>query len=538
MSESNRAPSVDAGAWQATPKREWVQRAVLIAAVGFSFFIGLGGVPLFDKDEGAFCEATREMVTSGNYLMPYMNGAPRYDKPILIYWLQAAGVKAFGLNEFAVRFPSAAAAAAWALATYLFVRRVLGADTAFLTTFLLVTALQVTIIAKAAIADAVLNCFIAMTMFDFYSYLESGHRRFYYRAMVAMALGTLTKGPVAIMIPLASTLIFCLVQRDGKRWARTFADWRGILLFLVIAAPWYVAAIIDQGRPILEAWVLKQTLTRLNRPLEGHSGGFLYYVPVVLAGLMPYTTLLFKAAANLRTDLKSPLVRYMLIWFAFVFVFFSFSGTKLPHYVIYGYTGLFIVLAIQIQRLRHDFWLALPSIAMLALLLLVPHALPLISARIKDGFARIVISESVDKFDFHYLVPLLLALIAVSGLALFRRIPRTAKIAVLGLVMTGIVNFHILPLAGQITQVPIKEAALLAKQRGYDVHLWKLNMPSFYFYREKIMPKNLDPEPRDVVLTKATLLRNCPDAEVIYEKNGIVMARLQSTACLTEGTEK
>ena len=538
MSESNRDLRDVSRVQQTTPKKEWIQRAVLIAAVAFSFFAGLGSVPLFDKDEGAFCEATREMVASGNYLMPYMNGAPRYEKPILIYWLQAASVKVFGLNEFALRFPSAVAAAVWALATYCFTRRMLGADTAFLTAFLLVTALQVTIIAKAAIADAALNCFIAIAMFDFYSYLESGQRKFYYRAMAAMALGMLTKGPVAIMIPLATTLIFCLVQRQAMRWVKTFADPRGILLFLVIAAPWYIAAIIDQGRPILEEWVLRQTLHRLNKPLEGHSGGFLYYVPVVLVGLVPYTALLFRAAGNLRTDLKSPLVRYMLIWFAFVFVFFSFSGTKLPHYVIYGYTGLFIVLAMQVGRLHHDTWLVLPAALLLAVLLLISHVLPLILPRIKDEFARIVISDSLDKLDFHYQIPLFLALLVTCAIALVRRTPRTAKIVVLGLMMTAIVNLHIMPLVAQVTQVPVKEAALLAKQRDYDVHLWKLNMPSFYFYRGKIMPKGETPGPGDIVLTKATQLRTCPDAEIIYQKNGIVMAILPSTADLTKGTAK
>jgi 4-amino-4-deoxy-L-arabinose transferase-like glycosyltransferase len=125
---------------------------VLIAL--FSFGFGLNWAPLFDKDEGAFAEATREMVSSGNYLMTYLNGAPRYDKPILIYWLQAISVHAFGLHEFAVRLPSALAALVWAGLLWAFVRRRDGARTAWIAVLILTTALQITVVAKAAIADA------------------------------------------------------------------------------------------------------------------------------------------------------------------------------------------------------------------------------------------------------------------------------------------------------------------------------------------------------------------------------------------------
>ena len=151
--------------------------ACLCAAIFVSFFMGLGSAPLFDKDEGAFCEATREMLESGNYLMTYLNYEPRYDKPILIYWFQALSAKLLGLNEFALRLPSAIAAAAWALVMYRFTRHTFDVRKAFLATFLMVTAVQVTIIGKAAIADAVLNCFIAITMFGIWRYIESGRWR-------------------------------------------------------------------------------------------------------------------------------------------------------------------------------------------------------------------------------------------------------------------------------------------------------------------------------------------------------------------------
>ena len=87
---------------------------LLGACVVAGFFINIHAVPLFDLDEGAFSEATREMFVRGDFISPYLNGAPRYDKPVLIHWLQAASVWTLGLNEFALRLPSALAATLWA----------------------------------------------------------------------------------------------------------------------------------------------------------------------------------------------------------------------------------------------------------------------------------------------------------------------------------------------------------------------------------------------------------------------------------------
>ena len=122
---------------------------VLFIALALSFFATLGMLPLFDLDEGAFSEATREMLESGNYLTTYLNGELRFDKPILIYWLQAVSVKLFGLNEFAMRFPSALAASFWVIATFIFVKKQSDIQKAFLSAFFMLCSLQITIIAKA-----------------------------------------------------------------------------------------------------------------------------------------------------------------------------------------------------------------------------------------------------------------------------------------------------------------------------------------------------------------------------------------------------
>ena len=103
-----------------------LMRLLLALAIGVSFFLGLGAVPLFDLDEGAFTEATREMLLRRDFISTWLNGVPRFDKPILIYWLQAASVSLFGQSEWAFRLPSALCATLWVLTVYAFIRKVRG----------------------------------------------------------------------------------------------------------------------------------------------------------------------------------------------------------------------------------------------------------------------------------------------------------------------------------------------------------------------------------------------------------------------------
>ena len=182
--------------------------------------LALGRSPLFDVDEGAFSQATVEMFHRGDFLSTYLNGRPRYDKPILVYWLQAASIAVLGVSEFALRLPSALCASLWALLTFLFARRCLGSQQALLAAGMLATSLGVYIIGRAATADALLNLLIAASMFAAWLHLYTGRRGWLYATFAAIGLGFLAKGPVAILVPLAVTFLFCVLRRDLRTWAR------------------------------------------------------------------------------------------------------------------------------------------------------------------------------------------------------------------------------------------------------------------------------------------------------------------------------
>jgi 4-amino-4-deoxy-L-arabinose transferase-like glycosyltransferase len=207
-----------------------------VLAVLLSFFFALGRSPLFDVDEGAFSQATMEMFQRGDFLSTYLNGAPRYDKPILVYWLQAASVMLFGVNEFAFRLPSAVCASLWVLLTFLFTRRRFGSDTGLLAAALMATSLGVYVIGRAATADALLNMLIAASARNL---AVPGNRQAHMvvRDLCQHRTRFLAKGPVAILIPFAVTFAFCFLRRDLRTWARAVFDWRGLLLFAVSPCP-------------------------------------------------------------------------------------------------------------------------------------------------------------------------------------------------------------------------------------------------------------------------------------------------------------
>src|SRR6267378_4248094 len=324
------------------------------------------------------------MLASGDWLSTTLNGAPRFDKPILIYWLQAVSVSALGLNEFALRLPSALAALAWIAAIGRFASARLDAETGALAAWIAATCIGVVVIAHAATADALLNALLAAAMLDAWRFVEDGSRGALRRMYVWIGLGVLTKGPIAALIPVAVTLLYALLSGRLREWRKAAFDPVGWLLLTAIVAPWYGYALHVHGRAFVEGFFVKHNLQRFGGTLEGHSGSIVYYVVVVPLLLLPWTGLLVPALRAAPADWRTGLTRYLWLWFGFVFVFFSASGTKLPHYVLYGLTPLFVLMAVHRTELGAGRLARLAAGLVLALL----PALPWIAQRWALGATR------------------------------------------------------------------------------------------------------------------------------------------------------
>jgi 4-amino-4-deoxy-L-arabinose transferase-like glycosyltransferase len=506
-----------------------LQTAVLIAAA-LLLVPALGLAPLFDIDEGAFGEATREMLASGDWLSTTLNGAPRFDKPILIYWLQAVSVSALGLNEFALRLPSALAALAWIAAIGRFTSQRADAQTAALAAWIAATCIGVVVIGHAATADALLNALLAAAMLDAWRFVEGGDRNALRRMYVWIGLGVLTKGPIAALIPVAVSFLYALTARRLRDWFKAAFDPLGWLLLAAIVAPWYGYALRLHGRAFIEGFLVKHNLQRFSGTLEGHSGSLAYYVVAVPLLLLPWTGLLWPALRAAQADWRIGLTRYLWLWFGFVFAFFSASGTKLPHYVLYGLTPLFLLMALH--RLEADSGTVARLVAA-ALLALLP-ALPWLLHRWASGaigprtaYYAALAQRALQAAPWSFYA--ITGSACAGGIAalLIARWPAWRRLAIAAGLLTFSVEFAVAPWLGDVVSGPIKRAAQFVAARPENVVQWNLNVPSFSVYRGRITESRA-PRPGELAITRADRLPADAKVDVLFSEAGVLIVRPSS----------
>ncbi len=516
------------------PSSNRALQILLLVAVAVSFYFNIYAVPLFDLDEGAFSEATREMFERGDFISTYLDGNPRYDKPILIYWLQAASVFVFGFNEFGFRLPSAVAATLWVLAVFAFVRRVSGDErNGLVAAIITATAFEVSVMAKAATADALLNLFIAGSLFCIYLYWKERERRWLLFTFALIGLGFLTKGPVSVLVPLAVSFLFFAANRELKTWLKLVFNPLGIGIFLVIAMPWYVAQYLKEGDAFIQGFFFKHNINRFSSPMEQHGGGIFYYIPVVLVAVLPFTTVLLRSLFNVKQLWRDDLTRYSLLWFGFVLVFFSLSGTKLPHYVLYGLTGTFVIMALWMRkldasgagRLRSQLWLFMPQLILFVFLLLLPEIIEGALPGIKDVYVREMLGEYESYFSLVYRLFFVAAIMFTIFCMGERRFLPSEKLLASGVVVALSLSGFLLPVIGGLHQGPVKEAAAIATRDNLTVVRWRFNMPSFSVYTQRVT-ETRKPQPGEIVLTKSKYLPQLDKPEILYRKGGVVMARM------------
>ena len=514
---------------------------VLALAVWVGYYLGIAGLPLFDLDEGAFTSATRAMFERGDFITPYLNHELRFDKPVLIYWLQAISVALFGMHEWALRLPSALASTLWVAMIYLFALRFFNAQQAFFAALVAATGLMFTVVGKAAIADAVLMLFMTAAVFSTFLYWVNPQRRFVLWAFVAMGLGFLTKGPVAVVVPAAVSLLFFLSTARMADWWRAVLDWRGIGLFLLIALPWYIVAFAINGMDLISEFFIKNNLERFNEPMHGHSGGYHYYPMVAFIALLPFTGALIAALGRLRCvfrgaldrqadiDTQTALLRFAWIWFFFVLVLFSFSGTKLPHYLNYGLVGLILILGYYLPTVKNRWLHVLPALLFFVFLLALPTLLNLFESEISPAYVADLLSERDQYFGWGWYLPIA----AFTLLALYSLLPRSGQLprmmVPLALAFSFVANGILLTAVAELQQGPIKNAGMVARELPNDLVMVGMRTPSVGVYADKTLSAG-PPESGDLVLIYHDRLQSGRDnleGTVLFAQGGVVLLEVE-----------
>jgi 4-amino-4-deoxy-L-arabinose transferase-like glycosyltransferase len=350
--------------------------------LGVCLFGGLESIGMVGPDEPRYAWIARAMARTGDWITPRLWGHPWFEKPILFYWSAASAFRVFGLSDRTARLPSALAALAAALLLAWAAARFYGRNTAMLTLAIFPTTLGLLAFAHAATMDMLLTASLDGTMVGALFAIDwpgaaaedgakarrldsgwtsagAGSRQHWAFAAVGafIGLGTLAKGPVAIILAGGSVLLWAVLTRRWRNAIRFFC-WETVGAFAIVALPWYVACSLVNPS-FAHSFLWHQNVQRFLTPVFEHVQPWWFFFPVLALGLLPWTASLLLVARDgwhiFRSGRasRSPGL-FVACWAAFPLLFFSFSESKLPGYTLPAIPPLVLLLARSIGEFARD----------------------------------------------------------------------------------------------------------------------------------------------------------------------------------------
>ena len=335
----------------------WLRDLLLLAVIlGIPFFQYLGGLPLIDPDEGRYAEIPREMLQRGDLVTPTLNYVKYFEKPPLLYWINAASLSVFGQNEFAARFPSALCGLLTVLATYIIARQLYGRRAALIAALILGTSAGFVLQSRIILTDMLLTLCLTAALGSFIVAAQREGRRSralpWYLFYLFCALATLAKGLIGMVFP-AGIIFFYLLLSRRWRLLREMRLFPGLLLFLAVAAPWFVAVSL-QNPEFARFFFIHEHFERFTSTVHGRYQPFWFFVPVLLGTMLPWSFFIPGALVRAWRDRhhdEGQAGIYLLIWTALIFLFFSKSHSKLIPYILPIFPSLAMLIGHRIDVL-------------------------------------------------------------------------------------------------------------------------------------------------------------------------------------------
>ena len=352
-------------------QKGWIFAVFVAALVSFTF---INAYPISILDEAKNAEAAREMWASEDYWVPKFNGELRTDKPPLHYYFMLLGFKLFGTTVLGARFFSAVMGFITLLATFGFARKHFGKAVAQTTMVILVGSFFFMQEFHLAVPDPYLIAFVTLGLFSFYHFYATKKQLYLVLFYFFLALGALSKGPVAIALPGLSVGLFLVLQKELKNTFRYYPV-LGLLGIAVMVVPWFWQVHLKTDGLWTQGFFFDHNISRFSAPMEGHGGSFLVTWGFILLGLLPFSFFIpqaFRHAWRERTN--TALIFAACVAGVFI-LFFSISSTKLPNYTMPCYAFLALLLgAFFTKKIEVGFsrW----NIVSVVLLLLLGLALP------------------------------------------------------------------------------------------------------------------------------------------------------------------
>ncbi|MEA5497776.1 glycosyltransferase family 39 protein [Limnoraphis robusta Tam1] len=334
-----------------------------------AFFWNLGNTGLVDETEPLFAEAARQMLVTGDWITPYFNEVPRFDKPPLIYWLMAIAYRLVGVNEWGVRLPSALAALFLLFCIYyilqfylknsknkpkfyrsLFKFKIKLYPLPFMGAALIAFNPETIAWARIGVSDMLLNACMGSALLAFFrGYAEPNERKsdqlspWYFAFYIFLALAVLTKGPIGFVLPVLIIGSFTLYLGNIQKVLQEICPILGSFILLIIVLPWYIFITAKHGLTYLNDFFGYHNFQRFTQVVNNHDAPWYFYFIIVLIGFAPWSVYLPVAIVQTqfwqrknwqnRPRLEH-LPLFSLFWFGCIFIFFSISVTKLPSYVL------------------------------------------------------------------------------------------------------------------------------------------------------------------------------------------------------------
>jgi 4-amino-4-deoxy-L-arabinose transferase-like glycosyltransferase len=347
-----------------SPNPSWRRDFLLLAvAFGALYFFALGKASLGSQDEGRYSEIPREMVASGDWVTPRLDGVNYFEKPPLVYWAVAVCLKAFGPGELSMRTVPVLFALGGLLLTYAAARQLYGREAGLASATVLGTSLLYFTIGHILLLDMALSVWMSATLFCFLLGVRApvspawwnSRRALFYGLYASAALATLTKGFIGFLVTGAVMVLWLVLFDQWKRLRPLYLP-TGLLLFLAVALPWHLLA-AARNPTWAYRYIVYEHWLRFTTPAAGRHQAWWFFIPIVLFGLFPWVGFLWPA---LRDALRGGWERrrenaaawFLVTWVVFVFLFFSKSQSKLAPYIL----PVFPPLAVIVGR-----WLAGPG---------------------------------------------------------------------------------------------------------------------------------------------------------------------------------
>ncbi len=309
-----------------------------ILSLGLFFFLfGSWVLSLTSPDEGRNAYAALHMLKSGDWVAPYYNCHPRFEKPPLFYWLAAVSFKLFGANAFAARLVSGLSAVGTTFLVYLFGLKLFeDRKKAFLSAVVFTLFIHNWIESRSATPEFLLVFFSTLGVYLFVAGRST-------LGWLSLALAFLAKGPVGVALPLGVFFLWKLseggrVREKLRGFFRNVFDPKGLVLFFLVGFSWYFAMLYQFGWDYFYAFFVKQNIDRFLGKLGAHRYPFWYYVPIVSLSVVLFIPLLPRVIKDFNRKLLPP-----LLWFLLVFFFYSLSKEKLHHYMLFAYPPLALI---------------------------------------------------------------------------------------------------------------------------------------------------------------------------------------------------